>query len=298
MNKTKIIKSLLPPIVPQLIRYLRSAAYRRRRDDEWEYIPAGWAYAQTHPEVKGWNVHEILEVYKRKWPRFLALVEGTGPLGIAHESELTTNDDLHSHNMMMSLAYTLALASHRRSSLSILDWGGGTGHFYVIAKKVLPDIEIEYHCKDVPLLAEYGSNLFPDQYFYSDERCLLRKYDFVMVSAAFHYAENWKKLLKDLAGVATSLLYVANMPSILTAPSFVFVQRPYAYGYNTQYLGWCLNRNEFLLSAQACRLELLREFVTGIKPAILNAPEQNEYRSFLFRICARAQQPADSSGGS
>ena len=298
MNKKDIIKSFIPPIVLQFIRNRRPKSYRRTGYPEWEYVPEGWAYAQSHSEVKGWNVHEILDVYKRKWPRFLALAEGTGPLGIAHESELTTNDDLNTHNMMMSLAYALALASHHMSSLSILDWGGGIGHFYVVAQKVLPDVEIKYHCKDVPLLAEYGSQLFPDQHFYSDETCLLRKYDFVMASAAFHYAENWKKLLKDLSGAVTSFLYVANMPSILTAPSFVFVQRPYAYGYNTQYLGWCLNRNEFLLSAQACGLELLREFVTGIKPTILNAPEQNEYRSFLFRSRNRPQRSIDAGGGS
>jgi putative methyltransferase (TIGR04325 family) len=297
MNKKDIIKSFIPPIVLQFIRSGRSKSYQRTDLPEWEYVPEGWTYAQSHSEVKGWNVQEILDVYKRKWPRFLDLMQGTGPLGIAHESELTTNDDIHAHNVMMSLAYALALASHDASSLSILDWGGGIGHFYVIAKKVLPDVEIEYHCKDVALLAEYGSQLFPDQHFYSDETCFRRKYNFVMASASLHYAERWQRLFENLAAVADPFLYVANLPTIVTAPSFVFIQRPYAYGYNTQYLGWCLNRTDFLSWAEALGLELLREFVTGMKPMILNAPGQNEYRSFLFRLCNRPQQPADSPGG-
>jgi putative methyltransferase (TIGR04325 family) len=298
MNKKDIIKSFIPPIVLQFIWNRKSESYPGTGCPEWEYIPEGWSYLQAHPEIKGWNVQEILDVYKRKWPRFLAQMEGTGPLGIAHESELSTNDDLHTHNMMMSLAYALALASHHRSSLSILDWGGGIGHFCVMAKKLLPDVEIEYHCKDVPLLAEHGSQLFSHQHFYSDETCFRRKYDFVMASASLHYTENWKKLIEDLAAAAESSLYVANLPTVLTAPSFVFVQRPHAYGYNTQYLGWCLNRNDFLLHAKALGLELLREFVTGIRPTILKAPEQNEYRTFLFRPGSRAESINHSSEGS
>ena len=48
-------------------------------------------------------------------------------------------------------------------------------------------------------------------------------------------------------------------------------------------MGWCFNRGEFLAAAEACGLTLLREFVVGHRPVIHNAPEQNEYRGYLFR---------------
>jgi len=77
------------------------------------------------------------------------------------------------------------------------------------------------------------------------------------------------------------------MPFVLQAPSFVFVQRPYMYGYNTEYLGWCLNLTDFLNETSRLGLELVREFVVGERPRIINAPEQCQYRGFLFRFPAQ-----------
>ena len=43
-----------------------------------------------------------------------------------------------------------------------------------------------------------------------------------------------------------------------------------------------LNREEFLTCADAIGLKLVREFIVGHRPLIYRAPEQNEYRGFLF----------------
>lgn len=274
-----MIRLITPPVFIHLAKRLRTA---RQYRVEWEYISEGWAYAETHPEVKGWNVQGVLEIYKEKWPQFVRMVQGTAPLGLAHESALTTNKDLISHNTMMSFAYSLALAARNKDRLSILDWGGGIGHYYLLSQALLPSTEIEYHCKDVPVLCEYGAQLFSEQHFYTDESCLERTYDFVMASASMHYSEDWQSLLAGLAGATQGYLYITSLPTVLRAPSFVFVQRAYAYGYNTEYLGWCLNRGQFLKCAEAAGLKLVREFVVGHHPFIYRAPEQNEYRGFLF----------------
>ena len=270
----------MPPVFFHLTKRLRGG---NRSRIEWEYVPEGWAYAETHPEVKGWNVQDVLEAYKEKWPKFVRMVQGTGPLGVAHESALTTNEDLSSHNTMMGFAYALALAAHKKDRLSMLDWGGGIGHYYLLAQALLPEVEIEYHCKDVPVLCEYGAQLFPQQHFSMDERCFDRVYDFVLASVSMHYTEDWQTLLQRLAGATRDYLYIANLPTVQKASSFVFVQRPYQYGYNTEYLAWCLNRTEFLHTAERAGLHLLREFVYGHQPFIHGAPEQNTYRGYLFR---------------
>lgn len=278
------LKDMLRLVTPPVFIHLANRLLIKRKSRlEWEYVPEGWAYAETHPEVKGWNVQDVLETYKGKWTQFMAMVQGTGPLGVAHESALTTNEDIHSHNTIMAFAYALTLAACKKDRLSMLDWGGGIGHYYLLAQALLPGVEIEYHCKDVALLCEYGAQLFPQQHFYKDERCFDRTYDFVLASASIHYSEDWPALLQNLAGATRSYLYIANLPSVQHAPSFVFVQRPYQYGYNTEYLGWCLNKAEFLACAREEGLELVREFVCGYKPAIHGAPEQNEYRGFLIR---------------
>jgi hypothetical protein len=76
---------------------------------------------------------------------------------------------------------------------------------------------------------------------------------------------------------------VTRLPIVHQAPSYVMVQRPYQYGYNTEYLGWCLNRAEFLQCAQKTGLKLIREFVVEQLPPVHRAPEQPEHWGFLFR---------------
>ena len=135
MTLKNMIRLVTPPVFIHLAERLRCG---RKSRVEWEYISEGWAYAETHPEVKGWNVQDVLEAYKEKWPKFVRMVQGTGPLGVAHESALTTNEGLSSHNTMMGFGYALALAAHKKDRLSMLDWGGGIGHYYLLAQALLP----------------------------------------------------------------------------------------------------------------------------------------------------------------
>jgi putative methyltransferase (TIGR04325 family) len=286
MKAKELAKQLLPPILVSLSRRLFPhirAIGRRNASIDYQFIPEGWDYAIARREVKGWDVQAILDIQKEKWSRFRSLVEGTGPLGISHEGSLETNIDVAQHNRTMIFAYSIALASRGSDSLSMLDWGGGIGHYYVLAKSLLPDVKIKYHCKDMALLVEHGSRLFPDQRFYSDDECLNGSYDFVMASSSLHYSQNWEQVFSKLARAATKYLLVTRLPTVVEAQSFVFLQRPYAFGYDTEYLGWCLNRDSFLMEADKLGLILVREFAIGQRPPIFGAPEQAVSRGFLFR---------------
>ena len=280
MNAREFFKLVTPPLAIKLAKRCLSGLLW---PSEWEYLPQGWSYEATRPEVKGWDVHAVLEIQKRKWARFKSLAESTGCLGMSHEGSLDSNTDVAQHNRVMIFAYAIAVASRGSDSLSMLDWGGGIGHYYVLAKSLLPGVKIEYHCKDLPLLAQHGSQLFPDQRFYSDDECLGRSYDFVMASSSLHYSQDWEQVFSKLASVATKYLLVTRLPTVVKVPSFVYLQRPYAFGYDTEYLGWCLNRDNFLAEADELGLVLVREFVIGQRPPISGAPEQAISRGFLFR---------------
>lgn len=275
----RIIQDLTPPLIWRILRSLKP----KPKYLEWEYLPDGWEAAKRDLKIKGWNIESILEVYKANWPIFLRNLEGTLPLGISPELGSEKRTNLLFHNIMMIYGYALALSTRQKSSISMLDWGGGIGHYFLITQKLIPDLAIDYHCKDVPVLAEYGKTLFPDAHFYTDETCLERKYDFILSSGSFQYSEDWTTAFKGLASAMKGYLLFTRLPTIGHVPSYVMVQRPYQYGYNTEYLGWCLNRTEFLKCAENLNLELIREFYTGEKPVIYNAPEQCEYWGFLFR---------------
>ncbi len=277
----RAIRALVPPIALSTAR----ALHQRRRPlrPEWEYVPEGWTRATADERVTGWNVEGVLETYERKWPSFVAALEGPEPLGVSHESPEIVRDDFWAHNTILSYAYVLARTAQRAETVSILDWGGGIGHYYVVSRVVLPEVEISYHCRDVPLLCEHGRALFPEARFYVDDSCLERSYDLVLASSSLQYWEDWRPLLRKLASAATRSLYVARVPVVFDNPSFVLLQRAHAYGYETEYLGWAFNRDELLAGARASGMTLEREFLLSEEPLHpAGAPEPVHERGFLF----------------
>ncbi|MBF0216054.1 MAG: hypothetical protein HQL30_03555 [Candidatus Omnitrophica bacterium] len=255
----------------------------RLKKPQWEYIPEGWKYLKGHPEVKGWGVEKILDVYRKKWPFYASCVSDKGPVGITLEMKRPEREDVFAHNINMSFSYALGVSALGKSSISMLDWGGGIGQYYFLAKEMFPRLDISYTCKDHAVFTEHGKTLFPDQVFVSDESCLNGRYDLVMAGTSLHYSEDWRKTLRDLARVTEGYIYVAQLPVVFSGEPFVFIQRPYKYGYGTEYLSWCLNGKVFLRSAADAGLELVREFIYGYKPRIYRAPEECGYRGYLFK---------------
>ncbi len=247
----------------------------------WEYVPEGFARP-----AKGWNVAAISAAYREKWPAYLRAIDGTGPLGVNHEmqhAEDIGTEDLGAHNTLISFAYVLALAARGRDRISLLDWGGGIGHYLPLARAVLPGVEIDYHCKDVGVLAEHGRELFAEATFYDDDSCLDRRYDLVMASGSLQYAPDWPATLTGLAGATAGLLYVARAPVAVRAASFVVLQRAHDYGYDTEYVGWVFNRDELLAVAGGAGFTLVREFLVAAQLAAAGAPEAPVgHRGFLF----------------
>ena len=291
MKLQALLRPFVPPIAAELVNGWRRR-FGARGKPEWEYVPDGWLAAQRDVAIKGWNVAAVLDAYKAKWPMFVKSLEGGQPFGISPEAIDLSTFDLAAHNTMMSYGYALALAARNTQRLTMLDWGGGIGHYYLISRALIPGLTIDYTCKDLPLLATYGQSLFPDARFCTDDTCLDRRYDFVLASSSLQYSPEWQTTLRNLAAVS-EYLFVTLLPTVTTSPSYVFVQRPYRYGYDTEYLGWCLNRSDVLHCALDAGVELVREFIIGARPPIHRAPAPCEYRGFLFRRAVRPE-PGDA----
>ena len=287
MTFKEVAKRCLPPIIVDGGRYLlKGKGCLQEAGDrelpEWEYVLEDWRSKDSR--IKGWNVESILKTQKAKWPEFQRSVQGNGPLGVAHEGSVPSNNDYAAHNSIMAYAYAIALAARKKDRISLLDWGGGIGHYYIIGKALLPEVTIDYHCKDLPLLCKGGRELLPEANFYeNEEECFARAYDLVLASSSLHYCEDWQRIAQRLALATRSYLYITRLPIIHKKASFVVVQRPYRYGYETEYLCWFLNREEFLTYISTLEMDLVREFLIQERPQVHEAPEQGEYRGFLFR---------------
>jgi len=273
-------KLMLPPIAADALRalldYVRPAAM--------EYLPSGWPEAS-----RGWNVASIAKFHEQRWPDYLDSIKAISPLGIAPSVMRKSTRrvdvwDIINHNNLVSFAYVLALASRRHERLSMLDWGGGIGHYCALSRVLVPDLILDYHCQDLPVFCEIGRKNLPQATFFDvPDACFQREYDLVFAGSSLWYARDWKALLRKLATSSRGYLFVTRMLFINKNVSFAAIQRPGAHAYDTEYPMWILNRQEFLAEAEANGMRPMREFLIGHGPRIHNAPEQGAFRGFLFR---------------
>jgi len=242
-----------------------------------EYEPGGWRV------IEGWSADLVVQAQEKHWPTLVSNLQGTGPLGVAHFPWHRTREDRDDHNVMMSFGYVLALAARKRDAVSVLDWGGGVGHYYLYGRALLPEVELEYHGYDLPGFCRLGRTLLPQIQLSDRASDLLgRQYDLVLSSSALHYFEDWRAEAHKLAAATREWLYVARLDVVAQAASFVAVHRINHDGY-AEYLSWCINRDEFVSCVEQCGLELQREFVYYGKATVRGAPEMVDCRGFLFR---------------
>jgi putative methyltransferase (TIGR04325 family) len=251
---------------------------------EWEYVPEGWAREHVPGAGDGWDVESVARMYAQRWAAFIETLQGTGPVGALHVVPIghaIPREDLISHNMAMVFAYALALSARKTDALSILDWGGALGHCHALARVLVPDVELDYHCKELPAVCEQGRRVSPEVTFHESDACLEQSYDLVLASGAIQYVEDWAELLARLARAADRYLLITKVP-LTDAASFVVLQRAYEYGYDTEYLGWALNRGEIQTAAERAGLELVREFFQSATVDIPEAPASIYHGGFLF----------------
>lgn len=278
-----LVRRLLPPVMVEAARWVRDALGA----PEWSVARGGFAEARA---LTGWDDPSVAETQAARWNGFVARTNGTAPLGLSSESDPRFPADEAAHNTVMVFAYALARAAHGLERMTLLDWGGGLGQYGVLARALLPEVAVEYHCRDLPGLVKRGRALQPDTRFHEDDGCLARRYDLVLASSSLQYHEPWRETLARLAGATGRFLLVTRLPVVLEAPSYVVIQRPHAHGYRTAYPGWVLNRTELLDAAGASGLRCVREFLILEHPRIPGAPAPCHYRGFLFTPDAEAGQ--------
>ena len=245
-----------------------------------EYAPDGWQTVLLKENNMGWSVDSVIATERAKWEAFCHNLEGPGPLGFSHEhTDLSVIRNSNFHNVHISFAYVLALSAHKKDNISVLDWGGALGHYYLLGKAVLPGVDIEYHVKEVHLMAKAGKQLNPEVHWHDDETCLERDYDLIMMNGSIGYMEDWTEVLLRIVSSVKAYLFLFRLPVVQRSPSFISIERLY----NSQMLHQQLNQAELLETVKDTGLTLMREFVVGDRPYIKGAPEQCEIRGWLFK---------------
>ena len=280
MRKTfKKIQRILPPILSDFIKknlgYIGYAI--------WEYAPKGF---NTEIKKGGWNLESIAVLQKEKWVDYTNRIKSTQNIGVNHEdSDSKVSNDLFFHNLLSSFAYVISLSGLRKESINFLDWGGGIGHYGLLAEELIKParIHLNYFCFDFAVFCDNGKALNPKFNYFSDENLYNdRRFDLVMASSSIWYEKDWKKGVDKLCKYKTNFLYITRMIFINEQPSYIAIQRPKLMGYDTEYLFWVINKTEFINYINNKGFILIREFEFGSVPPIFKAPEQGTMKGFLF----------------
>lgn len=284
------IALFLPPIVVELVRRVRRRpntsgysvplATAVLAKPEWEAVPDSDAVWECH---SGWAHPSIVETQLDKWSTFLDNAQSATPLGVSHEAPPGTAPDVAPHNAIMTFGYVLGRALAGGKAMSVLDWGGGLGHYAVYARALYPAVSFDYVIKDLDSLCAGGRTVQSDINFVSNEGvALARGYDLVFASSSLHYTRDFYDLLDKICTASMRYLMITRIPIVAEHDDFVVVQRPHRYGYLTEYACWFVNRAKLISFIEARGLRLVREFLLGERPFVPNAPEQCLYGGFLF----------------
>jgi len=163
----------------------------------------------------------------------------------------------------------------------MLDWDGGTGDYLIKLKAMVPSIEVEYHCKELPLTCDIGKSLNSDVIWHEeDDSWTSCNFDLVFSSGAFYYVKDWKEILKKFTIVEAPYIFITRTPVVEGNDKSFVVKLEGSDGNET--LFHVLNKNEIINFFENNGYALEREFLTGEVPQIDNCPFYVESKGWLF----------------
>jgi len=274
------VKDFIPPVFLSSLYKIMGLMGRA----PWKYMKEGFSY---QVKAAGWDMNEIAQVQQGKWEAYKNYLLTTHPLAINHEASMKSlRSDPFYHNLLNSFAHTLCLAAINKKAVKFLDWGGGLGHYGVLAESILrsTNLPLQYYCYDFEPFCKYGREVNPSFTCESDKQQFIEnEYDLILASSSIWYEKNWKDGIDTLSNYKTDYLYITRMIFVENAASFVALQQPDYMGYKTEYLFWIINKTEFLDYVKFKGFQLIREFEFGEVTPIYKAPENGTMKGFLFK---------------
>ena len=266
MTFRRIVKPIIPPVLWSIGSELRQRLVRST--DRLAYAPLGWNTPLPPGNGNEAFFRRFVERERARCQALIARVRGEHPV-------LTSDDAILGY---LAFGYVLALAARHKDKVTVLDYGGKLGEYYWISKALLADVELEFHCKELPDIAAAGRVLTPNAIWHTDDECLDGPYDLVMFSASLSYLRDWKAALHQAAQGTRQYLFLSDIPSVRDVPTYVVTQR----SEGVTNLGYLFNRSEIVDTVQRAGLRLLRDFTMGVHAPVANAPEQPMYAGWLF----------------
>jgi putative methyltransferase (TIGR04325 family) len=166
-------------------------------------------------------------------------------------------ESLAVRSMLVTFAYVVARAGEGRDRVSILDFGGGLGNYWLAAERVLTGKTLDYTVVELPAACEIGRQIFPQIRF--AEQCPSGAFNLVFGAGSLQYVQDWRRQFRTLADLASPWLYIARLPVFSHGETEMVLQTQLGGGVTS----WMLNESEFLTEANDFGLTLVEKFAFG-----------------------------------
>jgi putative methyltransferase (TIGR04325 family) len=267
MSAAPLLKSFVPPLLWNI-----GSRIKRRLVHSTtllEYAPGGWSTRLPGTATSDDFWTRLIAEEQASCERLIARIR-------AHEPVLDPDGDENSKYALFG--YVLALATRLQPAISVLDYGGNLGFYYWLGRALVPGVDVDYHCKELPRVAEAGRSITPDVTWHTDDGCLARPYDLVMFSSSLQCLRDWEEVLFRAGQSARRYLFLSDVATVRQVPAYVCTHRSHGH----TFLQIQLNRSQIIATAERAGLRLVREFDMGPHPPIVNAPEQPRCLGWLF----------------
>jgi putative methyltransferase (TIGR04325 family) len=261
----RVIKSIVPPLLWEMGKDLKRRLLTSV--DHFAFAPDGWSTRLPAGATSDDYWNRFIARERLICEALIARVQARDPVSV-----------LTGDMKEVLFGYVLALVARHRQTVTVLDYGGNLGDYYWLGKALVPDVELDYHCKELPLVAEAGRQITPAVTWHTGDACLDQTYDLVMFSSSLHCLQNWQDVLRRASRSARCYLLLSDVPTVRRVPAFVVTQR----SGGMTHLQYQLNRSEIVATVERAGLRLLREFDMGPHPRVANTPEQSTCVGWLF----------------
>ncbi len=278
MGLKALVKPLLPPLALGFARVLARSI--RPSASRFAYAPDGWQTVLADSYSNGHESPRVIALELENWNPFISRIQiGHAPIVTPGRTANNAWQQACEHNVFMSFGYVLTLAARRCNVLRVLDYGGSFGGLFHAARAMVPDLDLNYHCKEMPEVARAGRDLTPAIVWHTDDSCLDQRYDLVMFNGSLQYIKDWKNVLRSGSHSACEYLYLTAVPIVESVPTFVAIQRHEG----AVMLHQQFNKSEFFGVLEGTGLRLVREFWQEDHPHVARAPEQPSFYSCLLK---------------
>lgn len=228
----QLIKSLIPPILLELIQKYRSSNYG------WHGNYKNWQEAQN--ASTGYNTDEILQKVRTS---LLKVKKGEA----VYERDSVLFDEIkYSWPLLSGLMYAVAKSN---GVLHVMDFGGSLGSTYFQNKKFLDGLsDVSWNVVEQKHFVEIGKKEFEDNRlkFYEDaKKCLsVTDVNILVLSSVLQYIEKPYALLDELLQFNFKFILVDRTP--FASKETITIQNVHPLVYTASYPCWFFEEKKFL----------------------------------------------------